>query len=303
MKTCTVAEAIIHLEELPTEFSIHNHTNINQPHNFKQAKKNLKEKELIISEDFSENYSLKQQNEIVSAHWSQEELSLFCATAHYLQEGKPTFNHYILCSDDLTHDKNTIFFYNSYTINDLKSKGLIFDIVHYWSDGPSSQFKNQYNFTNLLRHQKDHGMRADWNFFSTSHGKGENDGAGGDVKNVVWRKVLQNKAVVADLESFVSLAKAKFPSFTIEGFTSTEICNATRHLPERYEKHSKSLPSTQKFHHVTIEDKKVVGYFVTKTCPYHHQVNQNQKKEKSDISQMLEAKKSISPTVGQFFKV
>ena len=86
MKTGTVAEAIIHLKELLADFSIHNHTNINQLHNFKQAKKNLKEKELIISEDFSENYSLKQQNEIMSAHWSQEELSLFCATAHYLQE-------------------------------------------------------------------------------------------------------------------------------------------------------------------------------------------------------------------------
>ena len=267
MKTGTVADVIIHLEELLADFSIHNHTNINQLHNFKQAKKNLKEKELIISEDFSENYSLKQQNEIMSAHWSQEELSLFCATAHYLQEGKPTFNHYVLCSDDLTHDKNTIFFYNSNIINDLKSKGLIFDMVRYWSDGPSSQFKNQYNFTNLLLHQKDHSMPADWNFFATSHGKGENDGAGGDVKNAVWRKVLQNKAVVADLESFVSLAKAKFPSFTIEGFTSTETCNATRHLPEQYEKHSKSLPSTQKFHHVTTEEKKSCWLFPKKNMP------------------------------------
>ena len=141
MKTSTVAEAIIQLEELLADFSIHNHTNINQLHNFKQAKNNLKEKELIISEAFSENYSLK-QNEIMSAHWSQEELSLFCATAEYLQEGKPTFNHYVLCSDDLTHDKNTIFFYNSYIINNLKSKGLIFDMLHFWSDGPSSQFKN-----------------------------------------------------------------------------------------------------------------------------------------------------------------
>ena len=196
-----MAEVIIHLQDLLADFSIYNHTNINQLHNFKQARKNLKESELIIREDFSENYSLKQQNKIMSAHWSQEELSLFCATAHYLQDGKPVFNHYILCSDDLTHDKNIIFFYNSYIINDLKSKGLIFDMVHYWFDRPSSQFKNQYNFTNLLLHQKDHGMPADWNFFATSYGKGENYSAGGDVKNAVYRKVLQNEAVVGDLES------------------------------------------------------------------------------------------------------
>ena len=118
MKTGSGAEVIIHLQYLLADFSIHSHTNINQLHNFKQAKKNLKENQLIISENFSENYSLKQQNEIMSAHWSQKELSLFCETADYLQDRKPAFNHYVLCSNDLTHDKNTIFFYNSHIIND-----------------------------------------------------------------------------------------------------------------------------------------------------------------------------------------
>ena len=119
------------------------------------------------------------------------------------------FNHYVLCSDDWTHDKNTIFFYNSYIINNLKSKGLIFDMVHYWSD------------VEIL---------------------------------------MLNKAAVGDLESFVSVAK---------------------HLPERNRKHSKHLPSTQKFHHITIGNKKVVGYFLTKTCSCHHQTKQNQEKVKS----------------------
>ena len=118
----------------------------------------------------------------------------------FKKEGVQTmFNHHVLCSDELNHDKNTIFFYNSYIINDLKSKRLIFHIVHYSSDGPSSQFKNQYNFTSLLLHQRDHGISVDWNFFMTSHMKKENDSASGNVKNAVWRKVLQNKTVVGDL--------------------------------------------------------------------------------------------------------
>ena len=177
-------------------------------------------------------------------------------------------------------------------------------MVHYWSDGPSSQFRNQHNFTNLLLHQRDHGMLADWNFFATSHGKGENDGAGGDVKNAVWRNVLQNKAVAGNLESFVSVAKEKFPNFAIEGFKPNEICDVTKHLLERYKKHSKNLPSTYKFHLVAIENKKVVGYFLTKTCPCHHQIEQNQEKAKSDaVAQTVDTEESISPTVGQFYKV
>ena len=105
-------------------------------------------------------------------------------------------------------------------------------MVHYWSEGPSSQFNTQYNFTNLLLHQRDHGMPVGWNFFTTLHRKGENDGAGGDVKNAVWGKVLQNKPVVRDLDSFVSIAKENFPNFAIEEFKSSEICDATKHLPE-----------------------------------------------------------------------
>ena len=59
MKNGTIEEVIGHLINLLSEFSIHNLTNINQLHNFKQAQKNLKPNELIISEIFSGNYSLK----------------------------------------------------------------------------------------------------------------------------------------------------------------------------------------------------------------------------------------------------
>ena len=43
------------------------------------------------------------------------------------------------------------------------------DTVHYCLDGPSSQFKNQFNFTNLLFHEHDCLALADWNFSATSH--------------------------------------------------------------------------------------------------------------------------------------
>ena len=96
-----------------------------------------------------------------------------------MENGEKRFQHYVLCSDDLGHDKNSIYFYNKFIIDDIRSKGAKVDTVNYWSDGPSSQFKNQFNFTNLLFHEYDHHASADWNFFATSHGKGENDGVGG----------------------------------------------------------------------------------------------------------------------------
>ena len=45
------------------------------------------------------------------------------------------------------------------------------------------------NFTNLF-HEQDHQVKADWNFFVTAHGKGENDGVDG-ARPYNKRKLLQ----------------------------------------------------------------------------------------------------------------
>ena len=140
-----------------------------------------------------------------------------------MENGEKRFQHYVLCSDDLGHDKNSIYFYNKFITDDIGSKGAKVDTVHYWSDGLSSQFKNQFNFTNLLFHEYNHHASVDWNFFPTSHGKRENDGVRGDVKNIVWRKTLQMKVLVTNLNEFVETAQKKFPSFVIVAFNSAEV--------------------------------------------------------------------------------
>ena len=89
---------------------------------------------------------------------------------------------------------------------------------------------------NLRFHLEDHGMVADWNFFATAHGKGENDGAGRDVKNGVWRKVLQKKAFVSDLNDFVNVAKEKFKTFNIFGYSKDEVRSGEEFLKQRYKK-------------------------------------------------------------------
>lgn len=157
----TIEESLRKLQNQLEFFSIHNHTNITQLHKFKCIKDALGEGEIIISEDFSENYALKQQNEIMTVHWSNESLTLFCATVHFKEGGKKKFRHYVMVSDDLKHDKNSIWYYNGLIIEDVKERGICMDkMVNYWSDGPSSQFKNQYLFTNILFHEEDNGTPA-----------------------------------------------------------------------------------------------------------------------------------------------
>ena len=49
----------------------------------------------------------------MNAHWNQQRITLFCATARYFKNGVKALEHYILCSDDIGQDKNCVYFYNS----------------------------------------------------------------------------------------------------------------------------------------------------------------------------------------------
>ena len=141
--------------------------------------------------------------------------------------------------------------------------------VYYWSDGPSCPFKNQFHFTNILFYEEDHGTSACWNYFATSHGKGKNDGVGGDVKNYVWRKTLQKKVVVTIAHEFLNLAKKKFQDFVITLDLSDDIRPETKFLKVLYENHSKPIPKTHSIHHFNVAEKKLVSNLKSLTCKCH----------------------------------
>jgi len=63
--------------------------------------------------------------------------------------------------------------------------------ITYFSDGAASQYKNYKNFSNLCHHEQGFGVKAEWHFFATSHGKSPCDGVGGTVKREAAKKSLQ----------------------------------------------------------------------------------------------------------------
>ena len=121
--------------------------------------------------------------------------------------------------------------------------------VHYWSDGAASQFKNKFNFDNLLHHKLDFDCTADWSFFATAHGKGPVDGIGGEVKRQVWRSVLQGKEVVTCAQDFVLVASKLCHKITIMYQSSENITADTDHLTNRWEICT-PLPGTHSYHYI-----------------------------------------------------
>ena len=81
------------------------------------------------------------------------------------------------------------------------------EVIHIFSDGPSSQFKNKYIVHLLHELQQQSGLQLKWHYFASSHGKGAVDGIGGTVKGSVWSAVATRKVrLVDDAKSFAAAA-------------------------------------------------------------------------------------------------
>ena len=80
MKVCkegTVGDALLKLQEKIPSFLQHVFVKRQQSSYFNETLKNLNEEECVIQVNFAENYSCSHQDEIQTAHWSQEQVTLF----------------------------------------------------------------------------------------------------------------------------------------------------------------------------------------------------------------------------------
>lgn len=224
-----------------------------------QLKKELSTGTVVLQEDFAENYSCKQQNEIMSAHWKSYQVTVFTAVAWYKNsDGELKHKSYAVVSDCLDHNKSAVHSYNRIILNDMK-KHSAFEHVHYWSDGAASQFKPKFNINNLVHHYADTGLTAEWSFFGSNHGKGPVDGIGGCVKRSVYLAVLQNQEVVNDYKDFLRVAQAKNEKIIVLPCQSQVVENTEKSLALRYAS-APELPGIRHHHHFIVKDGHIKMY-------------------------------------------
>ena len=105
----------------------------------------------------------------------------------------------------MRHDTKTVHAFTCKVISYIKENLHAITKVLYFSDGAASQYKNFKNFVNLCYHEIDHGIQAQWHFFTTSHGKSPYDGIGGTTKQLVARESLratENYQIFSPLSNF-----------------------------------------------------------------------------------------------------
>ena len=218
---------------------------------FQECKSSLASGEVLVTADFSENYSFVLQDAAQGYHWNNSQATLHPFVAYYSNaEENICHIRYVIVSELLHHDATAVHLYQKRFIAFLKeflpSASQPAKII-YFSDGAGSQYKNRKNFGNLCYHQEDFGMAAEWHFSATSHGKGACDGLGGTVKRLAARASLQKPYSDQIMTSRQLFEWAVIPSVIFGYCTSADYEAEERLLQTRFDK-TRTIPGTRKLH-------------------------------------------------------
>ncbi|XP_063634914.1 uncharacterized protein LOC134805569 [Cydia splendana] len=176
-------------------FKKHHFNMIHQQAQYQKAITGLKQNEALIVCDFSENYDAKLANEVQSMHYgaSNRQISLHTGMVFW----KDYSQSFCTISDNTSHQPGAIWAHLIPIIDMIKQKTPDTTVIHFFSDGPSSQYRQKKNFYLLAYFTAKYGLKyTTWSFYEAGHGKNVADGIGGSVKRTLDKKVCCGNDVV-----------------------------------------------------------------------------------------------------------
>ena len=255
---CTLQDIVQSTDDFLESFSAaiikllrHHQISREQADAFKRAKECLDDHTGVLVLDFAENYSFLVQDAAQGFHWDNSQCTLH-PFVFYFKGSDGSIQHQSFCfiSDMTKHSTAMVHTFLKTLIPLLKETHPQLQKINYYSDGCAGQYKNRYNFINLLFHEKDFGILAEWNFFATSHGKGAADGIPGAMKRSAAKASLQrpyNNQILTAWDFFEHCQKY---CINIKCFytAQTEVEEVTAALEPRFNM-ALIITGTQKHHH------------------------------------------------------
>ncbi|CAH0560627.1 unnamed protein product [Brassicogethes aeneus] len=269
--TGTLKDLLEELDSKTLKFKYHVFTKNEQSKYFKTKIKESTETEIVLQIDFAENFAILNQDEIQSAYWSHGQVTLFtgCAWASQGQEK----HSYVIMSDELTHNKYSVWLFIKKIIDDLKSRYGNLKKVNICSDGCAAQFKNRFTLSTLCFSVLDWGIEINWSFFASGHGKGVVDGIGAIAKRTLWSAIMTRKAVIKNSrDCYEYLVLKGINGFHIFFIGADDIKEHQANLDKRWQ-NIKTIPHIQKHHHFEGEGNTCIVYTLTATSSEYKKVS------------------------------
>jgi hypothetical protein len=216
---------------------------------YKESKENLKKGEVLVHLDFAENYSFVVQDEVQSFHWNNTMATVHPFVVYYKEDDILCNRNFVVISECNIHDTVAVHLFLGYLNDFLKTELPLTTKIIYFSDGCAAQYKNCKNFLNLCHHQEDFGIEAEWNFFTTSHGKGPCDGLGGTVKRLAARASLQRPfdQQILTPAAFFQFCEENIPNISFKFSSNQDHEAEEKKLKDRHMR-AITIAGTQKLH-------------------------------------------------------
>ena len=240
---------------------------------YSNSKSGLAPREMLVTVDFSENYSFVLQDAAQGFHWNNSQATIHPFAAYFKNKGELCHLSYVVVSECLHHDTTAVHLYQKCFTAFLRkffpTRSQPHKII-YFSDGAASQYKNRKNFINLCHHKEDFGITAEWHFSATAHGKGACDGLGGTVKRLAARASLQrpyNDQIMTARQLF-DWATISIPTVHFDYCSSEDYELEQKYLEQRFMK-ARTIPGTRKLHSFipVSEDKlQVKAFSASSSC-------------------------------------
>jgi hypothetical protein len=215
----------------------------------KKLKQNLPKHEILLQLDFAENYSCRSMEEVQSAYFNQTSVTLHPVVV-YFRDSDDSLQHrsIIIVSDEMGHKASTVITFIDELQPILKAIDANVTAVHYWSDSPTSQYRNKHIFDLIANHEQRYGTTARWNYFEAGHGKGPCDGLGGSCKRLADEAMRSGKATIQDAADFYKWAINSSMKNVQFRFVPSEKCKDTEIRMQNDQ--VKAVKGTMKIHAV-----------------------------------------------------
>ena len=173
---------------------------------YKNSKRNITSGEVVMVQDFTQNYLCDLQNEPQALHWLHKQATIHPTVVYYRCHtdycGLVT-HEVVHVSNDLKPDTHLVEKFQSVMMDVLKEHKVEIHKIIKFSDQAPSQYKNNTSLDYLTKKQKPT-MHC---FFCVRHGKGPCDACTGHVKQAIKCLVKAGTSVVDTVEAFYETAK------------------------------------------------------------------------------------------------
>ena len=225
--TATRTEFIAKFVALMVTFSSHSSRVIAQYKAVHTLKETLPTGHVTVQMDFSENWTVCSSNEIQSAYFAKDQITIHPAVVHYRCNDALMHKSYILVTDERRHSAPTVFQFMKQLVPKIREDlPMNVTFVHYVTDSPSSQYRNTQMFSVLARHQELLATDASWLYFEAGHGKGPCDGVGGASKRMADDYVRRGNTILTAAEYRVFWHCVKRPATPRAVFRTGVTCLA-----------------------------------------------------------------------------